>query len=600
MANITLPSVTSQARVIQPLTPSSEKPNTLQAIISAAPSLANSFIRASEVANNAKEKEILREQQEALNTQKVEDQNTLASAISDTNILLGQREAAQVAETSLQSLAIDVNRAWEDGKLSDSEKGVQQTFINTFEKVKNARNQGLLNDNTFSIKAREAKQVFIAQYPHLAPDIDKVFNAATGRSSSTTTGAAAQKQLAFNQKMENTYGSGYSAQDVLVEQAKSSQIANLERNRDLGVVSFGQLVSDSNSALNLGIDSISQQATTMYSGKQALDQNDLDTLNTKTENIRRTIVRGIDQEVAQLRASGQVVDPASVRAHKEYSLKQLDDTQAFYQDKDLQKVMGKRNETEKAMWQAGLGGQITKLNSVAGLLGNGGLTALSGFIGASTPAQEQMIASLAQGSGLSPEALANSKSLVLEAAVRVANPESPPGFEKLDAFYGLGAMRAGKTSPTVQENTLLNLDKLVVNPQDVSGSITQLNDPKISAGYAAGTKETQAKLVNTANNWESLVTNEIQSGGYSATFDNQTQSFVVSRPEPVNPGFFTPQELGLTSEKPRTRVIVNRGLTKTMNDLLKFHGNPNYAGIVQPRIQWLSDMSNLLQPQPAE
>ncbi len=594
MATTTLPSVRSQAQLLSPSV-TTKTNSTLDTLIQAAPNIVNNLVRASEVSNQ-------RAQQEALNTQKAEDQRTLASAISDVNIMQADREAAQVAENSLQALSVDVNRAFSDGEISDSDRQIHQTFLDTFTKVKNARNQGLLDDNTFSIKAREAKDRFIGQYGHLAPEIDKIYNAATGRSASSTTGAAAQKQLQFNRRMESKYGLGYSAQDVLVEQAKITQAEGIKRNKEAGIVSFGQIVSDSNSAINLAVDDLSQQATSLYSGKQALDQNDLDVLNTKTEQMRRTVIRGIDAEVAQLRARGQIVDPAAVRAHKEYSIQQLDDVQSFYQDKDLQKMMQKRNDTEKAMWQAGMGGQITKLNSVAGLLGNGGLTALSGFITSATPAQEQVISSLAADSGLTPEALANTKTLVMDAAVRVSNPVTPPGFEKLDAFYGLGAMRAGDVAPVVQNNTLENLDKLVVNPQDVSGSITQLNDPKISLSYSTADTDTKNKLVQTTNGWESMVFNEIKQNGYTAEFDPTSQLFVVSRPEETLTGQSLATTLGIGAGPTAGDTVgnvtaINRGLTKTMNELYNIHKNPNYTGILQSPNEWLTQVTGLLQPQ---
>lgn len=603
MANISLPSAGSQARVIAPITPAKEQPTALQQVINSIPSLANSVIRGMQVQQNAEELAFQKQQQADLNTQALEDKTTITSAIADVNTMMAARESARLAETSLQSLSVDVNRAFADGDISSADKQLQETFISTFDKVKTARNQGLLDDNSFSIKAREAKQKFLAEYPHLGEDIDKIFNVATGRRASSTTGAAAQKQLQFNRNMESKYGIGYTPQDVLVEQAKMSQAEGIKRNKELGVVNFGQIISDSNSALNLGIDSIMQSASTAYSSKQALDQNELDSLNGKIEQIKRAIVRGIDEEVAGLRAQGQVVDPAAVRAQKEFSIEQLNSTQNFVNDKDLQKMLAKRNDTEKAMWQAGLGGEITKLNSIAGLLGNGGLTALSGFIGAATPAQERVIASLAGEAGLAPEALANTKQLVMDAASRVANPIPVPGFEKLDAFYGLGAMKGGETSDVVQHNTLRNLDKLVVNPQDVSGAVSQLNDPKVSANYATGSTETKNELVQTTNGWEAMLFSEIQDNGYSVVFDNQTQQLVVSRPQPTltSTGFSTVAGIGAgptSSDVSSTKIAVNRGLTKSMNELLSAHSNPNYTGILQAPLPWISDVTNLLQPKP--
>jgi hypothetical protein len=597
MANVTLPRPQSQARSIAP-TQSYEAPTALQQVIGALPGLANAAVRAYSVSQQAELETAKLAQQEALNTQRIEDQGTLATATSEVNLMLANRESAQLAETNMQSLAMDLNRALADGELSEADVKIQQTFLSTFNQVKGAKEQGLLSDNAFSIRAREAKQKMLAQYPHLAGDIDKIYNTATGRQASAVSGAAAQKELLNNRSMEAKYGVGYTASDVQIEAVKRKMAEDIVSGKDIGTTTFGRIVADSNSALNLGIDSISTKAATLYSGKQALDQNDLDTFNSQIEQVRRAYVNGIDEDIASVVSKGGIIDPSAVRSQKEYGLKQLDDIQLYINDKDLQKMLEKRKTTQNLMWENGLGGQITKLNSIASTLGQGGMTALSGFISASTPAQEQVMKSFANEAGLTDNTLADTKQLVLDAASRVANPTPPPGFEKLDAFYGLGAISSGTTSPTVELNTLRNLNKLVKTPQDVSGAIRQLNNPKVSLTYGTAGKAVKDELTQTLNAWESTIFKAVEDGGYTVSYNNASEKLIVSK---EGGGNLPVSLLGLGGgfgSSLDTRVTLNGYLTETMNAILATHKNPNYTSILQPPVQWINEVTNLFQPTP--
>lgn len=591
--NITLPKVGSQTRVVSPTQPTVTRGSKLLDVVSAISTGTDSILRAKEFQANADAREAALLRQQQLDAQKVENNNVIAGAISDVNSLLAQRDEAAQASTTLQSMSVDVERAFADGNISDEDRKLQQSFLQTFDKVKNARNQGLMDDNSFSIRAREAKQKMITQYPQLASDIDKIYNAATGRSGSSSTGAAAKQQLEFNRRMESKYGIGYTAEDVLVESNKQRFSAENQLNKDLGAANFGQIVSNSNATLNLAIDSISLKATNLYSQKQALSQDELDSLNSQIEQSKRAVSRGLDQQIAEVRSRGGIVDPSTVRAQKDFAIAQLEDLQTFVNDKDLQKMLEKRKAVQNDMWQNGLGGQISKLNSIAGSLGSGGMTALQGFVGTSNPAQDQAVRSLVSDNNLDPSALTDVKSLMVDAAARVANPVPVPGFEKLDAFYGLGAIKAGPTSTPVQTNTLRNLDKLVENPDDVIGAITKLNDPKISLNYSKGSKEVRNELLQKTNGWEDKVFAEIQEKDMTISFDNATQSLLVHRQDDVSVGGGDLMLFG--SDTLGKRKTVNRGLTKTVNELFSLHKNPNYVGILQPSNKWLSDITNRFQ-----
>lgn len=629
--NITLPKVQSQARVINPVQGPAPKADSTAAIIGAVADTAVDVMRF-----NAEEerRQAVLQRQANLDAQKAEDDMTVATAISDVNTMLAQREEAQVAQTTLQSMSADLERALADKDKSEEDVKLERAFIAQFQKVKTAQEQGLFDDNRFSIMAREAKQQMISRHPRLASEIDKIYSVTTGKQPSASTGAVAKQQLQFNRNMEAKYGLGYTAEDVMAETSKQRATAlaaeNLELGKATGTLDFGKVSSTHNVTLNSAIDSISLKAGNIYSQKQALSQDDLDGINSQIEASKRVYVRSFDNDIAALRQQGRVIDPAQVRAQKDNALKQLDDLQTFVNDKSLQKMLGKRNQVEKEMWQAGLGGQISKLNSIAGTLGSGGLTALSGMISTSNPAQDQAVRALVADSDIPLDATAidNTKQLIMDAASRVANPTLVPGFEKLDTFYGLGAIKAGTTTPTVQTNTLRNLNKLVKEPQDVSGAIQQLNDPKVSLNYSKADDSVKNELVQTANGFESMMFDEIESGGYNISYDKDTQSLIVFRvKEPAGiatgRGIFgknvqreeVQEDINVTKEIPTGRGIagkrfnqglsnlpktVNRGLTKSMNELFKFHRNPNYAGIVQPADKWLADITNKFQPQQPE
>jgi len=595
--NITLPKVSSQARVVSPTQPTVNTSNKLLDVVSAVATGTDAILRAKEHQANADAREAALLRQQQLDAQKVEDGRTVAGAISDVNSLLAQREEAAMTATTLQSMSVDVERAFADGDITEEDKQLKKTFLQTFDKVQNARKQGLMDDNAFSIRAREAKQKMITQYPHLAPDIDKIYSVATGKASTTGSGTAAKQQLEFNRRMESKYGVGYTAQDVLVETSKQRFAAENQLNKDLGVANFGQIVSSSNSSLNLAVDSISLKATKLYSEKQALTQDELDGLNSQISQSKQAVIRGIDSQIAELRSRGAIVDPATVRAQKDYAIKQLDDLQTFVNDKDQVKMLEKRKKVQDTLWMNGLGGQVSKLNSMAGVLGAGGMTALEGFVGSTNPAQDQAVRSLVADTGLDTEALINVKSLMVDAAARVANPTPVPGFEKLDAFYGLGAIKAGPTTPTVQSNTLRNLDKLVADPDDVLGAITQLNDPKISLGYSKASQEVKNELVQKTNGWEDKVFAEIAEKGMTVSFDNKTQALIVHREDEVTIG--SGIEVGFIGDDTLgKRKTVSRGLTKSMNEIYNMHRNPNYNGILQPSTQWLADITNKFQTKP--
>ena len=602
--NITLPKVQSQARVVSPTQSSRPQPSSTAAILG---TVADTFVRVSEMKNNADRQEAILAKQANLDAQKAEDNLTVATAISDVNTMLGEREEAQAAQNTLQSMSADVERAYADGDITEDDKLLKKSFIAQFEKVKTAQSQGLYDDNAFSIRAREAKQQMIARHPHLAADIDKIYNVTTGKQASTSTGAVAKQQLQFNRNMESKYGLGYTAADVMAETSKQRATAvaaeNLELGKATGTLDFGNVVSAHNTVLNSAIDSISLKASNLYGPKQALTADELGGINTQIEDSKRAFIRGLDKDIAALRKQGRVIDPAQVRAQKEYALKQFNDLQTFVNDKDLQKVLVKRNQLEKEFWQAGLGGEIGKLNQMAATLGSGGLTNLSAFIGSANPAQDQAVMALAQDSGMpmTPGTMANTKQLMIDAAARVGNPVNVPGYEKLDAFYGLGAMKAGTTTPTVQTNTLRNIGKLVKNPQDVSGAIMQLNDPKISLNLSKGDDSVKNELVQTANGFESMMFAEIEQNGYAVVYDNNTESLLVTRPEKelTDVGFAGVLGLGTVSDATTIKKdAINTGLTKSMNELLKFHKNPNYSGIVQPANKWLSDITNKFNKKP--
>lgn len=599
--NITLPKVQSQARVVNPTQRSAPRPDSTVAIIGA---VADTFLKVQEMSAEEDRRQAVLQRQANLDAQKAEDNVTVATALSDVNTMLAQREEAQVAQTTLQSMSADVERQFADGDISESDKKLKKSFLAQFEKVKQAQNQGLFDDNRFSIKAREAKQQMLSQHPQLASEIDKIYSVATGKSASTGSGAVAKQQLQFNRNMETKYGLGYTASDVLAETSKQRTIS--QANEDLalgkttGTLDFGKVSSAHNLTLNSAIDSISLKAGNIYSQKQSLSQEDLDVLNSQIEASKRAYSRSFDNDIASLRQQGRVIDPAQIRAQKDNAVKQLDSLQTFVNDKSLQKMLGKRNQVEKELWQAGLGGEVAKLNQMAGSLGSGGLTIL---LNSSNPAQDQAVQSLLADSDspITPGAMVNIKQVLIDAAARMGNPTTVPGFEKLDAFYGLGAMKAGTTTPTVQSNTLRNINKLVKTPQDVSGAIQQLNDPKVSLSYSQADQAVKNELVQTANGFESMMFNEIQENNYNISYDNATQTVVVSRPEKILTDVGLTGALGLGTSTDATssnKTVINRGLSKTMNELFNFHRNPNYSGIVQPANKWLSDITNKFQPKP--
>jgi hypothetical protein len=573
MANVSLPTPQSQARVTAPSRSLPSQPSALQQTLAALPGIANTFIRASE-------KQTALKRQAQLDTQAAEDKQAVGQAIFTANELAIQKQEASNTQNDLQTLAASVNTRFADGEITAEDKAVQTQYLSAFASFKNANEQGLLSPGEFNTKALAAKRRFMSENMHLAPEIEAAFSTLTGKAPSATTGAVTQRQLAFQNRMENIYQGDITPERVLKEQSKVAIIQDLEQNKALGVVSFGQVVTDNNKALNIGIDTLTARAATAYGQKQALDQNELDGLDAQLTQLERALNRGIDQEVARLRQNGEIVDPSTTSTQKERNSKQIADLRLSFHDKDLQKMLQKREQLDTSMWKNGLGGQIDRINSVASILGDGGITALTASLNATNPQQAQAIASLAASSGTDPSFLANTKQLMIDAASRIASPDPVPGFSKLDAWYGLGAQKAGETTDQVKMNTLTNINNLVIDVDDVAGAVKQLNEPRVSAGYIGAGKEATNQLIQSTNAWDTITVDSINQRNLDVTFDNDTQRFVVSNVQLVNSSSFIPKE----------GVVVYRQQTKDLNSLYDLHRNPNYGSILQPAEKWLADV----------
>lgn len=597
MANISLPTPSSQARSIAPATRSTQ-PTALSQLLQAAPGIANSFARAVDVKNRADNQRAQAQKQAALDTQAAEDKQTVGEAIMLANDLTAQKQEATNTSNDLQRLAASVNTRFDDGEISEEDKRVQQQYIATLSEFKNSVDQGLTRPGEFATKVNAARRQFMSENMHLAPEIQKAFDAVTGTSGGSTTGAVTQRELAFQNRMNDIYRGDITPDRVRKEQRKIAAVADMEANKALGTVSFGQATSTNNQALNIALDTMTAKAATAYGEKQALDQGEIDAFNAQISQLKINLNRSFDEEIASLRQDGQIIDPAAARAAKDFNIKQLDDLQKSINDKDLQKMLAKREQLDTSMWKNGLGGQISKINSVASLLGDGGITALNASMSATNETQSQVIASLTQGTGLDPSFLTNTKQLMIDAAQRITSPQPVPGFEKLDAWYGLGAQKAGETSDQLKINTLTNLNKMVVDADDVSGAVKQMNNPRISAGYIGAGKETTNQLVNSTNAWDTITVDSINERGLDVNFDQQTQRFVVSKSNarPASESFGQGQSVLARAAGPKTQVF--RSLTQDLNNLYDLHRNPNYGSILQPADKWLADIIQRTQQVP--
>ncbi len=588
-----LPRATSQARVFSPVSGATNRNSALQDILQAAPGIANSFIRAQDL----QQRETARNE---LNTQKAEDAGAIAGALTDRNNVLLQRDEAASAENNLQSLALSWSQATADGDISEQDNQILTNLQSAFTKTKTAQAQGLLNNSQTGTRLRIAQNAFIAENPHLAAQADKLFSIDKNAGGSTVTGAAAKQQLQFNQRMEFKYGQEYTLDNVIAERSKMAASESLKRSSEIGKHTFEGIAETTTVATNLGIDDLMQKVGTAYSVKQGLTFDEESQFVAQAEQLRRNLVSDLTKGAAELRAAGIGTVDATVRNAAITNLNsQFDAVIGRIQDKSLLKTFVQRNKFSDELYKAEIGSKMSRLNIALDKAGDGVQQAVGATILNNDPAQQRILTQLAGEAGADSAFLQGAKSIIIDAAERAVNPTPPPGFEKMDAYFGISSVQRGPVAPVVFKNSLRAMTKLVNSPKDAAVNIDTVNDPKYSVNASKQGAEELNEFKFTVNGWEAHITNPMKDGGYSVIQDPQTGSLIVSRPQVIaaNEGVFgVPLDIDIVGPGV-TRVVINRGLSQQLNKARALHNNADYIGILQPNNEWLQDILLRFKPQ---
>lgn len=585
--NPQLSSPGSQARTVAPIVTQAQ-PSALQQGVGAIPDIANVAIRANQVS-----------QKKEAAAQQAKDEEALGQAIVARNEQLNLRDEALALQTDVFNMTADVEKARADGIITADEEQVIKTFQSKFNKLKSAESQNLLDSNRFNIQSRTLLNQAIAKNPRIGKELLSVWNQGTGGSASPTTGSAQAQQIQFNQTMTAKYGTGWTRENALKEASMQRQLMDVKNQQVLGSVTVDNIAASTSISVSASIDEVMTPITTAFRNQQALTQDQIDAGLAALTQREDAVLNSIRTDVFKAQKDGRIIDDAEIRTIEESVRQQFEVERKWMTDRDLQAMLGKRNQTEQSLWIAGLGGKIQRFKEVSATMGQGGMTAMQAMLAASSDSDRKAIVSLT-GSEITGGGLANFKSNVVDAMTRISQDQPVPGFEKLDAFIGLKAIKSGEVGEPIKQNTLTNISNLVDNPQDATDALKSLNDPKVSRQFASGDKATVDKLVNDVNNYESLIFSEIQS---------VPGAFVEFKPEQFKPGTgrfgrstpSTTSSAALVVKTPMTGgrigTVVNADLTRKLNTAMEVHKNPNYSSVLQPSLPWIKEVVEMFSAQ---
>lgn len=578
----------SQARTVAPIVTQAQ-PSALQQVVGAIPDIANVAIRANQVS-----------QKKEAAAQQAADEEALGQAIVARNEQLNLRDEALALQTDVFNMTADVEKARADGIITADEEQVIKTFQSKFNKLKSAESQNLLDSNRFNIQSRTLLNQAIAKNPRIGKELLSVWNQGTGGNASPTTGSAQAQQIQFNQTMSAKYGTGWTRENALKEASMQRQLMDVKNQQTLGSVTVDNIAAGTSISVSASIDEVMTPITTAFKNQQALTQDQIDAGLAALSQREDAVLNSIRTDVFKAQKDGRIIDDAEIRTIEASVRQQFEVERKWMTDRDLQAMLGKRNQTEQSLWIAGLGGKIQRFKEVSATMGQGGMTAMQAMLAASSDSDRKAIVSLT-GSEITGGGLANFKSNVVDAMTRISQDQPVPGFEKLDAFIGLKAMKSGDVGEPVKQNTLTNISNLVDTPQDASDALKSLNDPKVSRQFSTSDKSTVATLVNNVNNYESLIFSEIQAtpGAFvefkAEQFKPGTGKFGRATPSSTSASALvvkTPMSGG------RTGSVVNADLTRKLNTAMEIHKNPNYSSVLQPTLPWIKEVVGMFSEQP--
>ena len=588
-----LSSAGSQARVVAPVVTQSQ-PSALQQLVGAAPDIANVAIRAKQ----AGDKREAAKQQAA-------DEVALGQAIISRNEQLNRKDEAVSIQNDLFTLTKDVEKARADGVISaDEEKTIQQ-FNQKFHKLKSAETQGLLDPTKFNIQSRKLMNEAIAKNPRIAKELVTVFNKGTGGTTSAVTGAAQAQQIEFNQKMNSLYGTGWTQEDVLTQASIERQVSTAKNQKLLGSIDVDNIAASTNVGVSESLHQVMTPLSRAFSTQQALTQEQIDAGLLSLKGREDQILRNIQADVFNAQKSGRIIDDAEVRALTADVQARFENERKWLTDRSLQGMLAKRNATEDALWKANLGGKINRFAQVAGTMGSGGMTAMQAMLTSSSASDRKAVAALTGAGESEADAMANFKSNLVDAMNRISEDQPVPGFEKLDAFIGIKAMKSGDVGEPVKQNTLDNITSLVETPSDAAEALRTYNDNKFARQIVNGDSTTKQQFINSVNANEAMIFSEIKANPNLRVRFSEEQF----TPERGTFGRATPA----TARGRRVEVLslatggrggenLNMDLTRKLNAALELHSNPAYADVLQPALEWLQDVTEQFQPieQPSE
>lgn len=547
------------------------KPTVTQSQPSVGQIVAGSLIDVADLAIRAKQ---ATDQQ----TAQTQDTSDFAQAVTDRNNQLNQRDEALALQNDVFTLTADVEKARADGVISEDEAGLINTFNTKFQKLKSAEVQGMLDPSKFNIQSRKLLNESIAQNPRIAKDLVSVFNKGTGGGISPTTGAVQAQQLAFNQRMTTKYGLGFSQEDVIKEASVQRELTAAKDMRTLGSIDVDNIASSTSISASAGIDEIMTPMSKLFTSQQALNQEQIDGALGQISILERNLKRSVEQDVFKAQKEGRILDDREVATMNTRIEERMDRERLWITDRSLQKMLAKRNATEAAAWKAGLGGKIDKISQIARLGGEGALTTLNATFASSSKTQDDAIRTLG---GLD---FTNVRETVVNAMERVTQESRVKGFEKLDAYVGLQAMRSGTVEEVVKQNTLANITSLVETPEDAAQALVTYNSDKEARSIQAGDTQTKAQFIGSVNGFESLIFGEMEAREAIVVFKGEVDG-VLAGLEVRTPTTFARKGEDTGGTKP------SPNLTRKLKNAMDLHRNPNYSGILQPTPEWLREVT---------
>ena len=382
-----------------------------------------------------------------------------------------RQEAALIAQ-NLQGNAANVNRAFADGTIDESEAELLKTLDSQFTKFQQARTAGALNDNAFNIRKGALTSAALERAPHLTDDILKI----TGHEAKGAPTVENTAQQAVAQKLDNTFGSGnWGLKEMSREFAKQTRLANAKQDAEAGTLSvsalsanIGQIMVDATDSAIIGLGK-EVEASGFVSPEGMASY--LATL----DETARAMTASMNKGFAEAQARGEIITPA----HRASLQKQITDRRAglaaFVEDKAFLEVSTRWAETKDAYIQANF--PITALMEG---MGGGGASQKLELLNAVLDPNSQLYKMMTIGDtdSLGPQIQQQMHSWVQAVVMGVDFPG--PEYAKFKAA-ATATMVAQQAPEPIQEDYLQTLIKQgAETPVDIEDQIAQLGNRRIA------------------------------------------------------------------------------------------------------------------------